>query len=305
MRCNTSDSVAAIDQAVADGVDVINYSISGSTTSFLDPVEIAFFNAAAAGVFVAASAGNEGPGPGTVAHNSPWVTTVAASTHNRTSQATLTLGDGTTYTSASFQTTGTPQLPLVYAGDVPAVGATPADAALCFPGSIDPDAVAAAMVVCDRGVNARDEKSSRRPRRRGSAMILANTEPNSLNADLHYVPTIHVDDVARATILAYIDAGGDPTGQLAPGALDARRDSAANRRLLVTRPGSRLRRPAQARPHGAGCRRDRGGGPSGTQRAGSSMRSAVRRCRLRTSPGLPPWSARRIPIGPPHRSSLR
>ncbi len=59
--CFTTDSVAAIDQAVADGVDVINFSISGTRTNFLDPVEVAFLFAADAGVFVAASAGNSGP----------------------------------------------------------------------------------------------------------------------------------------------------------------------------------------------------------------------------------------------------
>ena len=93
----TADLVAAIDQAVADGVDVINYSISGTLTNFLDPVEIAFLFAADAGVFVAASAGNSGPTVSTVAHPSPWITTVAAGTHNRSVNGSVTLGDGTTY----------------------------------------------------------------------------------------------------------------------------------------------------------------------------------------------------------------
>src|SRR5947199_112299 len=73
----TSDLVAAIDQAVADGVDVINYSISGTTTNFLEPVEVAFLFAEDAGVFVSESAGNSGPTTGTVAHPGPWTTTVA------------------------------------------------------------------------------------------------------------------------------------------------------------------------------------------------------------------------------------
>jgi len=59
--CPTSDSLAAIDDAVAEGVDVINYSIGGDPGAIVDPIEIAFLNAAAAGVFVAASAGNSGP----------------------------------------------------------------------------------------------------------------------------------------------------------------------------------------------------------------------------------------------------
>src|SRR5215210_2713021 len=98
----TSDLVAAIDQAVADGVDVINYSISGTTTNFLDPVQVSFLFAADAGVFVAASAGNSGPASGTVAHPGPWLTTVAAGTHNRDGQGSVTLGNGATYTGASL-----------------------------------------------------------------------------------------------------------------------------------------------------------------------------------------------------------
>ena len=100
----TADLVEAADTAVADGVDVINYSISGTTTNFRDPVEIAFLSAADAGVFVAASAGNSGPTTGTVAHPSPWITTVAAGTHNRNVSGSVTLGNGSTYYGASIAT---------------------------------------------------------------------------------------------------------------------------------------------------------------------------------------------------------
>src|SRR5699024_5213387 len=56
-----------------------------SSQYVVDSIEMAFLNAARAGVFVAASAGNSGDtvGAGSVAHNSPWVMTVAASTHDR------------------------------------------------------------------------------------------------------------------------------------------------------------------------------------------------------------------------------
>src|SRR3954464_2473314 len=100
----TSDIVAAIDQAVADGVDVINYSISGTSTNFLDPAEIAFLNAADAGFLWGGWAGNSGPTTATVAHPSPWLTTVAAGTHNRDGKGSVTLGNGATYNGASLAT---------------------------------------------------------------------------------------------------------------------------------------------------------------------------------------------------------
>ena len=58
-------------QAILDGVQVINFSISGGTDPFSDPVELAFLDAYAAGVFVSASAGNDGPGADTVNHRRP------------------------------------------------------------------------------------------------------------------------------------------------------------------------------------------------------------------------------------------
>ena len=87
--CFFSDSAAAADTAVADGVDILSFSI-GTAAAFDDPVDIAFFNAADAGVFIAQSAGNEGPDPFTTAAGEPWVTTVAASTQDGTAFAQAT-----------------------------------------------------------------------------------------------------------------------------------------------------------------------------------------------------------------------
>jgi len=72
-----SDLVAAIDQAVAGGVDVINYSVGPSSppNTFLSPEQVSFLFAADEGVFVSAAAGNADPGAGTVTNlrgASPW-----------------------------------------------------------------------------------------------------------------------------------------------------------------------------------------------------------------------------------------
>ncbi|RPJ54063.1 MAG: hypothetical protein EHM24_32195, partial [Acidobacteria bacterium] len=59
--CFGSDSAAAVQQAIVDGVDVINFSIGGGQNPYSDIVSLAFLDAHNAGVFVAASAGNSGP----------------------------------------------------------------------------------------------------------------------------------------------------------------------------------------------------------------------------------------------------
>lgn len=197
----TSDLVAAIEQAVTDGVDVLNYSISGPTDTTLEAAEIAFEGAAEAGVFVAASAGNEGPGASTVAHNSPWVTTVAASTHH-SFENTAVLGNGEKLVGASISSTALPSTRLVSAAE--AGDGT----ALCAPGSLDPAEVAGAVVVCERGGVDRVVKSEEVERAGGVGMLLVNVTEGSLDADFHAVPTVHVSHVDAPKVDAYLSSAG-------------------------------------------------------------------------------------------------
>ncbi|MEN3158093.1 S8 family serine peptidase [Alkalimonas sp. NCh-2] len=80
--CFYGDTMAAIDTAVADGVDIINYSIGGSLTDLTTIAAAAKLRATQAGVFVSVSAGNSGPGAGTVGTPAPWVMSVANSTYD-------------------------------------------------------------------------------------------------------------------------------------------------------------------------------------------------------------------------------
>jgi len=212
--CFSSDSVAAIDQAVADGVDVINFSISGSQTNFRDPVEIAFLFAADAGVFVAASAGNSGPTTSTVAHPGPWLTTVAAGTHNRNGEGSVTLGNGVTYSGASIATAVGP-VSLIDSTEAGLPGANPTAVALCFAAVdnggvpvLDPAKVSGKIVVCDRGVTARVNKSLAVFEAGGAGTVLLNTSAASLNADFHFVPTVHLQNTDRAAVKAYAATPG-------------------------------------------------------------------------------------------------
>ena len=80
--CNSSDLANAIDMAVADGVDIINYSVGSSLFTVTSPDDIALMAAAKAGILTAVAAGNEGPNFDTItspAGNPAVITTGASS----------------------------------------------------------------------------------------------------------------------------------------------------------------------------------------------------------------------------------
>ena len=237
----TSDLAAAIDQAVEDGVDVINYSVGGGA-DLVSGDAIAYLYAADAGVWVATSAGNSGPDAGTIGGPAdvPWITSVGASTQERFFAGTVELGAthdrhddelssadhfgrggwfpkwrshyqrGKTYTGASV-TPGTD-------GSRPLVDAASAGSDLCLRGDLDPAVVTGKIVLCRRGATGRAEKGLAVFEAGGAGMILYNnTDSDNLFSDSHWLPAVHVDYSVGVKIKAYIASQPFPTARIRSG----------------------------------------------------------------------------------------
>ncbi|OIT07443.1 co(2)-response secreted protease [Nicotiana attenuata] len=94
--CSGSAIMKAFDDAIADGVDIINLSIgqpAGTEFEYsTNPIAIGAFHAVEKGIFVVASAGNDGPLRETVVNVAPWIFTVAATTIDRNIETHIPLG---------------------------------------------------------------------------------------------------------------------------------------------------------------------------------------------------------------------
>ena len=199
--CFSSDSVAAVNQAIADDVDVINFSISGGRNPYTDSVELAFLDAFRAGISVNASGGNSGPGSATVDHGGPWVTTVGASTSNRffTSTLQLTADGGATFSMPGVTLTNgiSTATPVVLAQTLPS------EDALCQT-KLAAGTATGKIVACQRGTNARVDKGFNVAAGGAAGMILYNPIKQDLESDNHWLPAIHVDGPSTA-LLAFIN----------------------------------------------------------------------------------------------------
>jgi subtilisin family serine protease len=215
----SSDLSAAIDQAVADGVGVINYSIGGGAR-VVSSDTLSFLFAADAGVFAAVSAGNNGPGEKTIGgpSNVPWVTAVGATTLPRNYAGSIHLGNGAVYKGTSI-TKGTDTAPIVDAATAGLPGA--ANPGLCIEGSLDPAKIAGKIVLCERGQNGRVAKSSEVKRAGGVGMILFNAvDVDTMFSDDFSVPTVMIDHTPGEAIRAWVNSQAAPTAQLVSDGID-------------------------------------------------------------------------------------
>ncbi len=237
--CPGSKTVASINQAVIDGVNVISYSIGGGpsdpysdyTNGTIDDDSEAFLAAREAGIVSSVAAGNDGPSPGTLSNpsNSPWVLSVAATTHDRSLTNTMTLTGGNTPLPGGGTLKGAGNSAGVSTMSAKAIVKDPAYP-LCADG-VDPDNTGNGtskpaswvtglfdqqMVACQRGYYARIAKSKNVLLASGSGMVMYNqaSDGDSTVADSYSVPTIHLTYADGQAFLTWLNSGTGHTGQL-------------------------------------------------------------------------------------------
>ncbi|HSJ54004.1 MAG TPA: S8 family serine peptidase [Anaerolineae bacterium] len=220
--CSGAAILAAIDQAVADGVDVINYSIGGGANDpWVDDDSLAYLAARDAGIFVANSAGNDGPGASTVSSpaNAPWLLTVGATTHNRHFINALTgMSGGGTPPPANMQGES---ITAAYSSH-PIVHAKTKGDALCLQPFAAGTWTQGEIVVCDRGINARTDKAVNVQAGGAGGFVLANTEAESegLSADAYALPGVHLGYTASQVLRTWLDSGAGHMASIAGTTLD-------------------------------------------------------------------------------------
>ncbi len=208
--CPFAATSMGVDQAILDGVDVINYSIGGGTQPWAGDIDTFFLNAVNAGTYVAASAGNNGPGAGTTGHIGPWVGTVANATHDRVdTQVNLVNMSGGVAPPAditgSSMTDAYGPAPIVYAGNFANGDPNPEQCLNPFPAGTWTNGE---IVVCDRGALARVMKGQNVFVGGAGGFVLANVAGSPAPvADPHILPAIHVTQTDGDAIKAWLASG--------------------------------------------------------------------------------------------------
>lgn len=220
--CADADMLAAIDDAVGDGVDVLSLSIgTASPVPFnQDGISLGALHAVKRNVVVSCSAGNSGPNPSTLSNPAPWIITVGASSIDRAFMASLELGNGNKIQGQTI----TPYImekkmfPLVHAAQVINANVAQNVSDQCLPGSLSPEKAKGKIVMCFRGNGTRVGKGGEVKRAGGIGFVLANSKANGeeLSVDAHLLPATAVGYTNALKILEYINSTKSPIAYILP-----------------------------------------------------------------------------------------
>ncbi|KAH9611864.1 hypothetical protein KSS87_019543 [Heliosperma pusillum] len=216
-ECFDADILAAFDTAIHDGVDVLSVSLGGDAVDYVnDGVAIGAFHAVQNGIVVVMSAGNSGPGLGTVSNVAPWMITVGASTMDREFESYVELGNRDRLKGASLSSA----LPekklygLITGAQAKTANASATDAMLCQPNTLDENKAKGKIVVCLRGGNGRVNKGVQVALAGAAGMILCNDEStgNEIISDPHVLPASHLTYKDGHAVFAYVNSTANSYG---------------------------------------------------------------------------------------------
>ncbi|CAA6672406.1 unnamed protein product [Spirodela intermedia] len=204
--CFDADILAAFDQAIEDGVDVLSVSIGQRAEDYSsDGLAIGSFHAVKNGI--------------TVVNVAPWILTVGASTMDREFISYAILGNGVQLKSLS--TSSLPanlSYPLISGTDARAGNSTPDEARLCFLGSLDPEKVKGQIVVCRFGNVSSVEKGQTVLLAGGVGVIVTSpaTLGNHVPANPHVLPAVQLSYGNSLFLDNYISSSTNPVARIIP-----------------------------------------------------------------------------------------
>ncbi|KAI6681011.1 hypothetical protein NL676_034892 [Syzygium grande] len=192
--CHDADMLAAFDDAIADGVDVISILIGFPIRDyFRDSIAIGAFHAMRSGILTSTSAGNDGPHLASINNFSPWSLSVAASTIDRKFFTEVLLGSGKTNKGISINTFNLKRdmYPIIYGGNAPNVSAgyNGSKSKYCRRGTLDSNLVKGKIVLCDALANSG-------PFYAGAVGALMQDDGPKDKADSFPIPTSYLDPKA-------------------------------------------------------------------------------------------------------------
>ncbi|KAH7853702.1 hypothetical protein Vadar_005684 [Vaccinium darrowii] len=209
--CYAADTLAAFDDAIADGVDIISISVGWPFAQdyFKDPISIGAFHSMKNGILTSNSAGNAGPSAGSIVNVSPWSLSVAASTIDRKFVTDVKLGSNKVYEGVAVNTfiLNQSMYPVVWAGNVPNTkeGVDGSLSRYCFNNSLDPTLVKDKIVLCDQLIDGQE------PLDAGAiGTIMQDSRPMDV-AYLFPLSASYLGQTDGAAVYLYINKTSKPT----------------------------------------------------------------------------------------------
>ncbi|KAL6506694.1 hypothetical protein OROHE_022526 [Orobanche hederae] len=221
--CPGSAILKALDDAIADGVDVLSLSLGlspGKHDFVADPIAIGAFHAVEKGIIVVCSAGNSGPSSMTVVNVAPWILTVAATTIDRDFEADIVLGGNKVIKGGGINFSALNKsavYPLITGSSASrqhdGVGASD-----CLPGTLEDGKVKGKIILCENKWDyyGTAEKFDMLKKQGVIGMIVIDNDLRQVPSKYGTSPVAIVSEEDGARILSYINSTSNPLVTILP-----------------------------------------------------------------------------------------